>query len=85
MYMGAYFPTLSPEGCRGKDGVLGQPGQFCFMFASSSCQHDSRQLLFLFNNCMFCYQVSSYSNVLLAVAETQAPAPMRHQPEDKRP
>jgi hypothetical protein len=35
--------------------------------------------------CMFCFQVSSYSTVLLAVAKTRAPAPMRHQLEDKRP
>jgi hypothetical protein len=54
MYVGACCPLLSPEGCReGENGVLGQPRQFCVMFASSSWQHGSRQLLFLFNSCVF--------------------------------
>jgi hypothetical protein len=37
--------------------VLGQPGQFCFMFAFSPCQHGSRHLLFSFTKCMSCLQL----------------------------
>jgi hypothetical protein len=45
--------------------------------AGSSC--------YLFNKCMFSFQNSSYSTVLLAVAKTRALAPKRHQLEDKMP
>jgi hypothetical protein len=40
-------------------------------FASGSCQHESRQLLFLFS--IVCFQISSNSTVLLAVAKPQLP------------
>jgi hypothetical protein len=42
------------------------------------------QLLYFIQQLHFHGQLSCYSIVLLAVAETRTPAPTSHQPEDKR-
>jgi hypothetical protein len=83
---GCILSTNKPRGLqrRGGEGYLASLDwlllHVCFQLMPAQ-----EQLLFSFNSCMFCCQFSSYSIVLLAVAETRAPAPMRHQPEDKRP
>jgi hypothetical protein len=63
--------------------VLGQPGQFAACLLPAHASTEAAPILV--QHLHVCFHISSYSIVLLAVAEIRAPAPLRHQPEDKSP
>jgi hypothetical protein len=82
---GCILSTIKPRGLQSRGGrrlaSLASFASFCFqlMPAITGAAPEFVQQLHV------CFQLSSYSTVLLAVAKTWAPAPMRHRPEDKRP